>query len=108
MDEELDQEPLPDDWYLVESNGHRSRIPRTMLFMGREHCDVQVKSDTVDKRHAVLTYDVFLSKFKIKDLSSINKTYVNSTRIQEQEYVTLNHMDTVQLGHDILLLQSKC
>ncbi|XP_055957434.1 centrosomal protein of 170 kDa protein B isoform X3 [Patella vulgata] len=100
MDEELDQEPLPDDWYLVESNGHRSRIPRTMLFMGREHCDVQVKSDTVDKRHAVLTYDVFLSKFKIKDLSSINKTYVNSTRIQEQEYVTLNHMDTVQLGHD--------
>ena len=30
---------------------------------------------------------------------------MNSTRIPEQEYFTLEHQDCLQLGHDILLLQ---
>ncbi|ESO97994.1 hypothetical protein LOTGIDRAFT_143337, partial [Lottia gigantea] len=89
-------------WYFVDVSGKRFRLPRTMLFIGREACDVLVKVDTVDKRHAVITFDHYLERFKIKDLSTTNKTYVNQCRIPEQEYVTLNHMDTVRLGYDIL------
>ena len=32
------------------------------------------------------------------------QTYVNDQKIHDQEYVTLDHMDTIRLGNDILLL----
>ncbi|XP_076442172.1 uncharacterized protein LOC143281103 isoform X2 [Babylonia areolata] len=87
-------------WYLVDPGGKQLRLPRTMLFLGRDECDIIIQSDTVDKRHAVITFDLYLSRFKVKDLSTTNGTYVNESRIPEQEYVTLNHMDTIRLGYD--------
>ncbi|XP_056020530.1 serine-rich adhesin for platelets-like isoform X4 [Ostrea edulis] len=89
-----------DDWSLVDKSGHHHRLPKTMLFMGREECDIVVKTPSVDKRHAVITFDHYLDKFKIKDLSTNHGTYVNDKRIQDQEYVTLDHMDFVRLGND--------
>ncbi|GFO50480.1 centrosomal protein of 170 kda [Plakobranchus ocellatus] len=100
---EGDDPSLQEHWYLVDAHGQKFRLPKTMLFLGREECDVVVASQSVDKRHAVLTFDLYLNRFKVKDLSTTNGTYVNNSRIPEQEYVTLNHMDSVRLGHDILL-----
>ena len=31
-----------------------------------------LQSGTVDKRHAVITFDLYLSRFKVKDLSTTN------------------------------------
>ncbi|XP_078315046.1 uncharacterized protein LOC111127877 isoform X7 [Crassostrea virginica] len=106
-DSEQPEDPSPalsDDWILVDKRGHHHRLPKTMLFMGREECDIVVKTATVDKRHAVITFDHYLDKFKIKDLSTSHGTYVNDQKIHDQEYVTLDHMDTIRLGNDILLL----
>nr|XP_022334786.1 centrosomal protein of 170 kDa-like isoform X4 [Crassostrea virginica] len=98
---EMDPSPaLSDDWILVDKRGHHHRLPKTMLFMGREECDIVVKTATVDKRHAVITFDHYLDKFKIKDLSTSHGTYVNDQKIHDQEYVTLDHMDTIRLGND--------
>lgn len=39
-------DPTPshsDDWSLVDKSGHHHRLPKTMLFMGREECDIVVK-----------------------------------------------------------------
>ncbi|XP_046364381.2 centrosomal protein of 170 kDa-like isoform X3 [Haliotis rufescens] len=91
-----------EDWYLVEKS-KRFCLPKTMLFLGRDECDVVVQSQSVDKRHAVVTYDHYLCRFKIKDLSTAHGTYVNESRIPEQEYVTLNHMDSVRLGFDTMV-----
>ncbi|XP_067680780.1 centrosomal protein of 170 kDa-like isoform X6 [Haliotis asinina] len=91
-----------EDWYLVEKT-KRFCLPKTMLFLGRDECDVVVQSQSVDKRHAVVTYDHYLCRFKIKDLSTAHGTYVNESRIPEQEYVTLNHMDSVRLGFDTMV-----
>eukprot|EP00105_Crassostrea_gigas_P024175 XP_011444329.1 PREDICTED: centrosomal protein of 170 kDa protein B isoform X8 [Crassostrea gigas] len=102
-DSEQLEDPTPshsDDWSLVDKSGHHHRLPKTMLFMGREECDIVVKTSTVDKRHAVITFDHYLDKFKIKDLSTSHGTYVNDKKIHDQEYVTLDHMDTVRLGND--------
>ncbi|XP_078315045.1 uncharacterized protein LOC111127877 isoform X6 [Crassostrea virginica] len=97
----MDPSPaLSDDWILVDKRGHHHRLPKTMLFMGREECDIVVKTATVDKRHAVITFDHYLDKFKIKDLSTSHGTYVNDQKIHDQEYVTLDHMDTIRLGND--------
>ncbi|XP_041353126.1 centrosomal protein of 170 kDa-like isoform X3 [Gigantopelta aegis] len=93
-----------EDWYLVDGKCHKFRLPKTMLFLGKEECDVVVKCSSVDKRHAVITYDHYLNRFKIKDLSTKHGTFVNESRIPEQEYVTLNHMDSVQLGHDNIMI----
>ncbi|XP_055880398.1 centrosomal protein of 170 kDa-like isoform X5 [Biomphalaria glabrata] len=94
---------LQDHWYLVDTHGQKFRLPKTMLFLGREECDVVLASQSVDKRHAVLTFDLYLNKFKVKDLSTTNGTYVNNSRIAEQEYVTLHHMDSIRLGHDTMM-----
>ncbi|XP_033735294.1 centrosomal protein of 170 kDa protein B-like isoform X3 [Pecten maximus] len=91
------------DWCLVDGEGERYKLPKTMLFMGREECDIVVRSETVDKRHAVITFDHYLNKFKIKDLTTANGTYVNDQQIHDQEYVTLEHMDSVRLGQDSML-----
>ena len=43
------QDPSPalsDDWILVDKRGHHHRLPKTMLFMGREECDIVVKVNT--------------------------------------------------------------
>lgn len=98
-----DPDTTSDDWGLVDTYGQRYILPKTMLFMGREECDIVVQSQSVDKRHAVITFDHYLNKFKIKDLSTVNGTYVNDNRIQDQEYVTLKHMDTVRLGSDSMV-----
>ncbi|RUS86353.1 hypothetical protein EGW08_005871 [Elysia chlorotica] len=100
---EGDDPGLQEHWYLVDAHGQKFRLPKTMLFLGREECDVVVASQSVDKRHAVLTFDLYLNRFKVKDLSTSNGTYVNNSRIPEQEYVTLNHMDSVRLGHDAMM-----
>ncbi|KAL8576171.1 hypothetical protein ACOMHN_027826 [Nucella lapillus] len=94
--------PVIHNWFLVDPCNKKLRLPRTMLFLGRDECDIIIQSGTVDKRHAVITFDLYLSRFKVKDLSTTNGTYVNESRIPEQEYVTLNHMDTIRLGYDIL------
>ncbi|XP_060062856.1 centrosomal protein of 170 kDa-like isoform X2 [Ylistrum balloti] len=99
-------DPAPaqvEDWCLVDGEGERYKLPKTMLFMGREECDIVVRSETVDKRHAVITFDHYLNKFKIKDLTTVNGTYVNDQQIHDQEYVTLEHMDSVRLGQDSML-----
>ncbi|KAL5008786.1 hypothetical protein ScPMuIL_014367 [Solemya velum] len=105
MTEEVLSSQLLEDWYLVDEDGQLHQLPMTMVFMGREECDVVVESQTVDKRHAVITFDHYLDRFKIKDLSTINGTFVNEARIPEQEYVTLEHMDSLRLGYDILGIQ---
>ncbi|XP_053409193.1 centrosomal protein of 170 kDa protein B-like isoform X3 [Mercenaria mercenaria] len=98
------KDPPPDteegDWCLVSSHGNRHKLPKTMIFLGREECDIEVQSGTVDKRHAVVTFDHYLRRFKIKDLSTANGTYVNKNRIPEQEYVILEQRDIVNLGQD--------
>ena len=33
---------LADHWYLVDTHGQKFRLPKTMLFLGREECDVIV------------------------------------------------------------------
>ncbi|XP_021359952.1 centrosomal protein of 170 kDa-like isoform X3 [Mizuhopecten yessoensis] len=101
---EMDPAPAQvEDWCLVDGEGERYKLPKTMLFMGREECDIVVRSETVDKRHAVITFDHYLNKFKIKDLTTANGTFVNDRRIHDQEYVTLEHMDSVRLGQDSMM-----
>ncbi|XP_060559876.1 centrosomal protein of 170 kDa protein B-like isoform X3 [Ruditapes philippinarum] len=103
-EESAKEDPPPDteegDWCLVSSHGNRHKLPKTMIFLGREECDIEVQSSTVDKRHAVVTFDHYLRRFKIKDLSTANGTFVNKNRIPEQEYVILEQRDTVNLGQD--------
>ncbi|BFZ12092.1 hypothetical protein BsWGS_15131 [Bradybaena similaris] len=94
---------LQDHWYLVDTHGQKFRLPKTMLFLGSDECDVIVASQSVDKRHAILAFDIYLNRFKVKDLSTRNGTFVNNSRIPEQEYVALNHMDSIRLGQDAMM-----
>ena len=41
-------------------------------------------------------------RFMFEKCFYLLQTYVNDCRIQDQEYVTLKHMDSVRLGSDIL------
>ncbi|XP_076831570.1 centrosomal protein of 170 kDa-like [Brachyhypopomus gauderio] len=91
-------------WFLVSCGGTRHRLPREMIFVGRDDCELMLQSRSVDKQHAVINYESSSDEHKVKDLGSLNGTFVNDVRIQEQMYITLKIDDKLRFGYDILLL----
>ncbi|KAI4812729.1 hypothetical protein KUCAC02_024097, partial [Chaenocephalus aceratus] len=53
-------------------------------------------SRSVDKQHAVVNYEAGTDEHKVKDLGSLNGTFVNDVRIQEQMYITLKLEDKLR------------
>ncbi|KAI5606640.1 centrosomal protein of 170 kDa protein B isoform X2, partial [Silurus asotus] len=90
-------------WFLVSSSGTRHRLPREMIFVGREDCELMLQSRSVDKQHAVINYNAATDEHLVKDLGSLNGTFVNDLRIPDQTYITLKLSDIVRFGYDILL-----
>ncbi|XP_060789959.1 centrosomal protein of 170 kDa protein B isoform X2 [Neoarius graeffei] len=87
-------------WFLVSSSGTRHRLPREMIFVGREDCELMLQSRSVDKQHAVINYDPTTDEHLVKDLGSLNGTFVNDLRIPDQTYITLKLSDVVRFGYD--------
>ncbi|XP_016417578.1 centrosomal protein of 170 kDa-like isoform X4 [Sinocyclocheilus rhinocerous] len=87
-------------WFLVSSGGTRHRLPREMIFVGRDDCELMLQSRSVDKQHAVINYESSSDQHKVKDLGSLNGTFVNDVRIQEQMYITLKIDDKLRFGYD--------
>ncbi|NWW01452.1 CE170 protein, partial [Oreocharis arfaki] len=92
-------------WFLVSSGGTRHRLPREMIFVGRDDCELMLQSRSVDKQHAVLNYDASTDEHLVKDLGSLNGTFVNDVRIPEQTYITLKLDDKLRFGYDILAIK---
>ncbi|XP_024661518.1 centrosomal protein of 170 kDa-like [Maylandia zebra] len=59
-------------WFLVSSSGTRHRLPREMIFVGREDCELMLQSRSVDKQHAVINYNPTTDEHLVKDLGSLN------------------------------------
>ncbi|CDQ71383.1 unnamed protein product [Oncorhynchus mykiss] len=89
-------------WFLVSSSGTRHRLPREMIFVGREDCELMLQSRSVDKQHAVINYNPATDEHLVKDLGSLNGTFVNDLRIPDQIYITLKLSDVIRFGYDIL------
>ncbi|XP_039597350.1 centrosomal protein of 170 kDa protein B isoform X1 [Polypterus senegalus] len=87
-------------WFLVSSTGIRHRLPREMIFVGREDCELMLQSRSVDKQHAVINYDPASDEHLVKDLGSLNGTFVNDLRIPDQTYITLKLGDLIRFGYD--------
>ncbi|XP_038616717.1 centrosomal protein of 170 kDa isoform X2 [Tachyglossus aculeatus] len=87
-------------WFLVSSGGTRHRLPREMIFVGRDDCELMLQSRSVDKQHAVVNYDSSADEHLVKDLGSLNGTFVNDIRIPEQTYITLKLEDKLRFGYD--------
>uniref|UniRef100_A0A3B5BIK3 Centrosomal protein 170B n=1 Tax=Stegastes partitus TaxID=144197 RepID=A0A3B5BIK3_9TELE len=87
-------------WFLVSSSGTRHRLPREMIFVGRDDCELMLQSRSVDKQHAVINYDTNTDEHMVKDLGSLNGTFVNDLRIPDQTYITLKLSDVIRFGYD--------
>ncbi|XP_041253050.1 centrosomal protein of 170 kDa protein B isoform X3 [Onychostruthus taczanowskii] len=87
-------------WFLVSSTGIRHRLPREMIFVGRDDCELMLQSRSVDKQHAVINYDKEKDEHWVKDLGSLNGTFVNDVRIPDQKYITLKLNDVIRFGYD--------
>ncbi|XP_028421883.1 centrosomal protein of 170 kDa protein B isoform X1 [Perca flavescens] len=87
-------------WFLVSSSGTRHRLPREMIFVGRDDCELMLQSRSVDKQHAVINHDPNTDEHMVKDLGSLNGTFVNDLRIPDQTYITLKLSDVIRFGYD--------
>ncbi|KAK7906709.1 hypothetical protein WMY93_015321 [Mugilogobius chulae] len=83
-------------WFLVSSSGTRHRLPREMIFVGREDCELMLQSRSVDKQHAVINYNQNSDQHLVKDLGSLNGTFVNDLKIPDQTYISLKLNDIVR------------
>nr|XP_014340467.1 PREDICTED: centrosomal protein of 170 kDa protein B [Latimeria chalumnae] len=61
---------------------------------------VTLVSRSVDKQHAVINYDINTDEHRVKDLGSLNGTFVNDIRIPDQTYITLKLNDVIRFGYD--------
>ncbi|XP_038141813.1 centrosomal protein of 170 kDa-like [Cyprinodon tularosa] len=61
-----------------------------------------LQSRSVDKQHAVINYNLTTDEHLVKDLGSLNGTFVNDLRIPDQTYITLKLCDIIRFGYDIL------
>ena len=90
--------PTGVDLLLVNSGpsaGARFAIERTPMRVGRsEDSDIFLDDVTVSREHASLSRTP-TGRLSIKDLGSLNGTYVNHVRVNE---TTLNSGDEVQIG----------
>ncbi|CAM9972695.1 unnamed protein product [Lampetra planeri] len=89
-------------WFLVGAGGTRHRLPRELIFAGREDCELVLHSRSVDKQHAVINYDLVHDQHVLKDLGSLNGTFVNEVLVPDQTYVSLKQSDVIRFGYDIL------
>lgn len=64
--------------------------------------DIYVEDIAASRYHAEIFYDSVEDKLSIRDLNSVNGTYVNLQRIQDQ--VQLRIEDTIRIGQCILTL----
>ncbi|XP_075386604.1 centrosomal protein of 170 kDa protein B isoform X2 [Tenrec ecaudatus] len=87
-------------WFLVSSGGTRHRLPRELIFVGRDECELMLQSRSVDKQHAVINYDQDRDEHCVKDLGSLNGTFVNDMRVPDQKYITLKVNDVIRFGYD--------
>ncbi|XP_046878250.1 centrosomal protein of 170 kDa protein B [Hypomesus transpacificus] len=87
-------------WFLVSSSGTRHRLPREMIFVGREDCELMLQSRSVDKQHAVINFSPATDEHLVKDLGSLNGTFVNDLKIPDQTYITLKLSDVIRFGYD--------
>uniref|UniRef100_A0A3Q3E278 Centrosomal protein 170Bb n=1 Tax=Labrus bergylta TaxID=56723 RepID=A0A3Q3E278_9LABR len=94
-------------WFLVSSSGTRHRLPREMIFVGREDCELMLQSRSVDKQHAVINYNPTTDQHLVKDLGSLNGTFVNDLRIPDQTYITLKLSDIIHYGVDLFVLTNQ-
>ncbi|KAF3687283.1 Centrosomal protein of 170 kDa [Channa argus] len=69
-------------WFLVSGGGTRHRLPREMIFVGRDDCELMLQSRSVDKQHAVINYEPNTDKHKVKDLGSLNGHEKFSSQLQ--------------------------
>uniref|UniRef100_A0A3B4YSW2 Centrosomal protein 170B n=1 Tax=Seriola lalandi dorsalis TaxID=1841481 RepID=A0A3B4YSW2_SERLL len=94
-------------WFLVSSSGTRHRLPKEMIFVGREDCELMLQSRSVDKQHAVINYNPTTDEHLVKDLGSLNGTFVNDLRIPDQTYITLKLSDIIRFGYSHVYVLEK-
>lgn len=74
--------------------GERFVLDRPEFTLGRDpSSDIFLNDVTVSRRHAVIT--AFGEQVTVRDVGSLNGTYVNGVRVDETE---LANCDTVQIG----------
>ncbi|KAM4853797.1 centrosomal protein of 170 kDa protein B [Thomomys bottae] len=82
----------------------RGRVPgKARLLRAEEAPCAEAEAEgsrSVDKQHAVINYDQDRDEHWVKDLGSLNGTFVNDVRIPDQKYVTLKLNDVVRFGYD--------
>ncbi|XP_078261471.1 centrosomal protein of 170 kDa isoform X9 [Rhinoraja longicauda] len=72
-------------WFLVSNGGTRHRLPREMIFVGRDDCELMLQSRSVDKQHAVINYNSTEDEHKVKDLGSLNGHEKFTSQLQLQQ-----------------------
>ena len=79
--------------YMFKADGEPKafKIDRDKTFIGRrEDCDLRIPLSQISRKHAVLTVQENIAL--IRDLDSINGTFVNNKRVSEQQLAAGDHI----------------
>ena len=85
-----------------ERKGHAIALAASRLIVGREtDCGLRLQDTLCSRHHAVFLCDAFA--MRVRDLGSLNGTYVNGVRIRSE--VMLKAGDAVRVGGTTLMVR---
>ncbi|KAL4430235.1 hypothetical protein ABPG74_014794 [Tetrahymena malaccensis] len=85
---------------LKQSNGQIYQLSKKINIIGRANsCHIIVKHASASKEHCLIEFDEKNSAF-LKDLESLNGTYLNDQRLKNGQSVQIFDQDVLQVGQD--------
>ncbi|EAR83937.2 FHA domain protein (macronuclear) [Tetrahymena thermophila SB210] len=95
---------------LKQTNGQIYQLSKKINIIGRANsCHIIVKHASASKEHCLIEFDEKNSAF-LKDLESLNGTYLNDQRLKNGQSVQIFDQDVIQVGQDqnkFIFFQSK-
>uniref|UniRef100_A0A1I8HEX7 Ras guanyl-releasing protein 3 n=1 Tax=Macrostomum lignano TaxID=282301 RepID=A0A1I8HEX7_9PLAT len=95
-------------WCLVDAWGNRYWLPQDSSFViGRLEGQLLLKSAGVENRHAMVSFDPSLQRYRLKDLGTSDGTFVNDQPVVAADSADAEHSgavleagDSLRLGRD--------
>ncbi|KAL4469368.1 hypothetical protein ABPG72_006004 [Tetrahymena utriculariae] len=85
---------------LKQSNGQVYQLSKKINIIGRANsCHIIIKHASASKEHCLIEFDEKNSAF-LKDLESLNGTYLNDQRLKNGQSVQIFDQDVLQVGQD--------
>lgn len=90
---------MPEPKAYLLANDQRTPLTYEETTVGRLSSNLlPINDPTISKNHAAINYISSENRFYLRDLNTVNGTYLNGARLEPNKRQLLKHKDSIQFG----------